>query len=187
MRLRNVPDQGAMPNRRSECTGVAVKRKHVATEYANLLSDRPSVRRVPTNSVDSARQHDYMRCNFAASLVSLASQLPYGAPTRACSASDEALAETRRWRVQLQGHRRRELGKVRLSRWNVGNALCKPLIEVSRGSSGAEHVLGKDGVGGSIPLHGTMISKRWPRACGLRQPNGNQQEGLTAAKTVDIC
>ena len=32
----------------------------------------------------------------------------------------------------------------------------------SRGSSGAEHVLGKDGVGGSIPLHGTISSKRIP-------------------------
>ena len=32
-----------------------------------------------------------------------------------------------------------------------------PLAAARRGSSGAEHVLGKDGVGGSIPLHGTIF------------------------------
>ena len=39
-------------------------------------------------------------------------------------------------------------------------------LGASRGSSGAEHVLGKDGVGGSIPLHGTIRPHR--RAEALR-------------------
>lgn len=55
------------------------------------------------------------------------------------------------------------------SRRNVANAsrrscqhagrcgIVRTVFLARRGSSGAEHVLGKDGVGGSIPLHGTIF------------------------------
>ena len=59
------------------------------------------------------------------------------------------------WRERVAARPRRQAVLVSRARLVASSGPCG----ASRGSSGAEHVLGKDGVGGSIPLHGTIAGR----------------------------